>query len=80
MRDEGVNGVRDDGNPSLSEKVADYMLSLQRRKVQAGDIATSERAVKHEDIKRISKQCGNSMSAKPNWVINMNDCIASSCM
>ncbi|KAF8872930.1 hypothetical protein CPB84DRAFT_1896096, partial [Gymnopilus junonius] len=37
--------TRTKGNPSISEKVATYMLSLRRRKVQAGETATSARAI-----------------------------------
>ena len=33
------------GNPSVSEMVSRYMLSLHRRKVKAGETATSARAV-----------------------------------
>ncbi|KAH9164835.1 hypothetical protein EDB89DRAFT_1842122, partial [Lactarius sanguifluus] len=33
------------GNPSVSEVVSRYMLSLHRRKVQAGETATSARAI-----------------------------------
>ncbi|PPQ78301.1 hypothetical protein CVT24_006499 [Panaeolus cyanescens] len=33
------------GNPSVSELVSRYMLSLHRRKVQKGDISTSARAI-----------------------------------
>jgi hypothetical protein len=33
------------GNPSVSEAVSRYMLSLHRRKVQAGETATSARAI-----------------------------------
>ncbi|KAI9446961.1 hypothetical protein BJY52DRAFT_1126212, partial [Lactarius psammicola] len=33
------------GNPSVSEMVSRYMLSLHRRKVQAGETATSARAI-----------------------------------
>ena len=33
------------GNPSVSEVVSRYMLSLRRRKVQAGEAATSARAI-----------------------------------
>jgi hypothetical protein len=33
------------GNPSVSEVVSRYMLSLRRRKVKAGEIATSARAI-----------------------------------
>ncbi|KAL0060911.1 hypothetical protein AAF712_012306 [Marasmius tenuissimus] len=38
------------GNPSVSEKVSLYMMSLRRRKVQAGEEATSARAIKPEMI------------------------------
>ena len=33
------------GNPSVSEMVSRYMLSLHRRKVRAGECATSARAI-----------------------------------
>ena len=33
------------GNPSVSEAVSTYMISLQRRKVQAGETPTSARAL-----------------------------------
>jgi hypothetical protein len=33
------------GNPSVSEMVSRYMLSLRRRKVKAGETATSARAI-----------------------------------
>jgi hypothetical protein len=33
------------GNPSVSEAVSTYMLSLRRRKVKAGETPTSARAV-----------------------------------
>ncbi|KAF8162078.1 hypothetical protein K438DRAFT_1523295, partial [Mycena galopus ATCC 62051] len=33
------------GNPSVSETVATYMTSLRRRKVRAGETATSARAI-----------------------------------
>ena len=33
------------GNPSVSEMVSRYMLSLHRRKVRAGEVATSARAI-----------------------------------
>jgi hypothetical protein len=33
------------GNPSVSEMVSRYMLSLHRRKVKAGETATSARAI-----------------------------------
>ncbi|KAF8806494.1 hypothetical protein BYT27DRAFT_6628346 [Phlegmacium glaucopus] len=33
------------GNPSVSEKVSSYMVSLRRRKVQAGEVASSARAI-----------------------------------
>ncbi|KAJ3768186.1 DNA breaking-rejoining enzyme, partial [Lentinula raphanica] len=36
------------GNPSVSETVSTYMLSLRRRKTQAGDTPTSARAVSSE--------------------------------
>ncbi|KAF8802224.1 hypothetical protein BYT27DRAFT_7244876 [Phlegmacium glaucopus] len=40
--------VRVEGNPSISEKVSTYMVSLRRRKVQAGETTTSARAVTPE--------------------------------
>lgn len=33
------------GNPSMSELLAKYMVSLHRRKVQAGEVAQSARAI-----------------------------------
>lgn len=33
------------GNPSVSEMVSRYMLSLRRRKVKAGETTTSARAI-----------------------------------
>jgi hypothetical protein len=33
------------GNPSVSDTVSSYMVSLRRRKVQAGETATSARAI-----------------------------------
>ncbi|KAN0137248.1 hypothetical protein V8E53_004958 [Lactarius tabidus] len=41
------------GNPSVSESVSRYMLSLHRRKVQAGETATSARAISSETLKRL---------------------------
>ncbi|PPR00572.1 hypothetical protein CVT24_005457 [Panaeolus cyanescens] len=38
-------GLLTAGNPSVSELVSRYMLSLHRRKVQKGDISTSARAI-----------------------------------
>ncbi|KAH8997636.1 hypothetical protein EDB83DRAFT_2238537, partial [Lactarius deliciosus] len=38
------------GNPSVSEVVSRYMLSLHRRKVQAGETATSARAISVETM------------------------------
>ncbi|KAF8816095.1 hypothetical protein BYT27DRAFT_7068712, partial [Phlegmacium glaucopus] len=40
--------VHVEGNPSISEKVSTYMVSLCRRKVQAGETTTSARAVTPE--------------------------------
>ncbi|KDR69979.1 hypothetical protein GALMADRAFT_47239, partial [Galerina marginata CBS 339.88] len=40
--------TRMEGNPSISDKVATYMVSLRRRKVQAGETATSARAITPE--------------------------------
>ncbi|KAJ7168720.1 DNA breaking-rejoining enzyme [Mycena filopes] len=42
---------RPTGNPSVSEIVSSYMVSLRRRKVQAGETAVSSRAIT-EDIMR----------------------------
>ncbi|KAJ8080117.1 hypothetical protein PM082_016964 [Marasmius tenuissimus] len=39
------------GNPSVSEKVSLYMMSLRRRKVQAGEEATSARAIKPASLR-----------------------------
>ena len=33
------------GNPSVSDTVSSYMVSLRRRKVQAGETQTSARAI-----------------------------------
>jgi hypothetical protein len=41
------------GNPSLSQKVTEYMLSLKRRKIQSGEIAVSEKALTSQDIKKL---------------------------
>ncbi|KAJ7799310.1 DNA breaking-rejoining enzyme [Mycena olivaceomarginata] len=38
------------GNPSVSETVATYMTSLRRRKVRAGETATSARAITQETL------------------------------
>ncbi|TFY50614.1 hypothetical protein EVJ58_g10970, partial [Rhodofomes roseus] len=38
------------GNPSLSVTVSQYMISLQRRKVRAGEEVTSARAITHDLI------------------------------
>ncbi|KAH9026655.1 hypothetical protein EDB84DRAFT_1272981, partial [Lactarius hengduanensis] len=44
------------GNPSVSEMVSRYMLSLHRRKVKAGETATSARAISaSQDITMLSK-------------------------
>ncbi|KAJ3759914.1 hypothetical protein EV360DRAFT_81672 [Lentinula raphanica] len=41
------------GNPSVSSLVSSYMVSLRRRKVQAGEAATSARAITPEYIGRM---------------------------
>ncbi|KAF8131341.1 hypothetical protein K438DRAFT_1557471 [Mycena galopus ATCC 62051] len=41
------------GNPSVSETVATYMTSLRRRKVRAGETATSARAITEETLGRL---------------------------
>ncbi|KAH9840012.1 uncharacterized protein C8Q71DRAFT_795217 [Rhodofomes roseus] len=41
------------GNPSLSVTVSQYMVSLQRRKVRAGEDVTSARAITHETMKKL---------------------------
>ncbi|KAF8807125.1 hypothetical protein BYT27DRAFT_7222995 [Phlegmacium glaucopus] len=41
------------GNPSVSEKVSSYMVSLCCRKVQAGETATSARAITPEIMERL---------------------------
>ncbi|KAI9456702.1 hypothetical protein BJY52DRAFT_1120940 [Lactarius psammicola] len=41
------------GNPSVSEVVSRYMLSLHRRKVQAGETATSVRAISPETLLKL---------------------------
>ncbi|KAJ7093975.1 hypothetical protein B0H15DRAFT_763134, partial [Mycena belliarum] len=41
------------GNPSVSEDVSRYMVSLRKRKVRAGEVATSARAVTPEIIARL---------------------------
>ncbi|KAJ6481386.1 hypothetical protein DFH09DRAFT_944307, partial [Mycena vulgaris] len=33
------------GNPSISEDVSRYMISLRKKKVRAGEVATSARAI-----------------------------------
>ncbi|KAH9479416.1 hypothetical protein JR316_0008006 [Psilocybe cubensis] len=42
-----------EGNPSISEKVSSYMVSLRRRKVQAGETTTSARAVSPEIMAKL---------------------------
>ncbi|KAH9032486.1 hypothetical protein EDB85DRAFT_1865142 [Lactarius pseudohatsudake] len=41
------------GNPSVSEMVSRYMLSLHRRKVRAGEAATSARAITADTLKKL---------------------------
>ncbi|KAF8209886.1 hypothetical protein K438DRAFT_1477462, partial [Mycena galopus ATCC 62051] len=41
------------GNPSVSETVATYMTSLRRRKVRAGETATSARAITQETLAKL---------------------------
>ncbi|KAJ7839364.1 DNA breaking-rejoining enzyme [Mycena olivaceomarginata] len=41
------------GNPSVSETVATYMTSLRRRKVRAGETATSARAITEETLGKL---------------------------
>ncbi|KAF8055903.1 hypothetical protein FPV67DRAFT_1433855 [Lyophyllum atratum] len=41
------------GNPSVSNVVSSYMVSLKRRKVQGGEAATSARAITPEIMKRL---------------------------
>ncbi|KAH9032741.1 hypothetical protein EDB84DRAFT_1438558 [Lactarius hengduanensis] len=41
------------GNPSVSEMVSRYMLSLHRRKVKAGETATSARAISADTLKKL---------------------------
>ncbi|KAH9927788.1 uncharacterized protein B0H18DRAFT_1084655 [Fomitopsis serialis] len=41
------------GNPSLSVVVSQYMVSLQRRKIRAGEDVTSARAITEEIVKRL---------------------------
>ncbi|EPT03529.1 hypothetical protein FOMPIDRAFT_1116000, partial [Fomitopsis schrenkii] len=41
------------GNPSLSVTVSQYMVSLQRRKVRAGEDVTSARAITHETMRQL---------------------------
>ncbi|KAJ3913416.1 DNA breaking-rejoining enzyme, partial [Lentinula edodes] len=41
------------GNPSVSETVSSYMLSLRRRKTRAGETATSARAVTSQLLERL---------------------------
>jgi len=47
------DGVICRGNPSLSEKVTEYMVSLKRRKIQAGEISVSEKALSAEDLAKL---------------------------
>ncbi|KAH7872918.1 uncharacterized protein C8R40DRAFT_1051204, partial [Lentinula edodes] len=46
------------GNPSVSETVSTYMLSLRRRKTQSGDTPTSARAATSVCILRLSSSFG----------------------
>ncbi|KAF8179760.1 DNA breaking-rejoining enzyme [Mycena galopus ATCC 62051] len=41
------------GNPSISEDVSRYMVSLRKKKVRAGEVATSARAITPEIIARL---------------------------
>ncbi|KAI0681806.1 hypothetical protein C8T65DRAFT_598035, partial [Cerioporus squamosus] len=41
------------GNPSLSTIVSQYMISLRRRKVRAGEIVTSARAINESTLKKM---------------------------
>ncbi|KAG1869937.1 hypothetical protein F4604DRAFT_1584045, partial [Suillus subluteus] len=41
------------GNPSISVKVSSYMCSLRRRKVQAGEVANSARAITSEILLKL---------------------------
>ncbi|KAF7357671.1 hypothetical protein MSAN_01363700 [Mycena sanguinolenta] len=41
------------GNPSISEDVSRYMVSLRKKKVRAGEVATSARAITPEIIGRL---------------------------
>ncbi|KAH7910371.1 hypothetical protein BJ138DRAFT_1087834 [Hygrophoropsis aurantiaca] len=41
------------GNPSLSVTVSQYMVSLRRRKVRAGEVVTSARAIDEPTMKRL---------------------------
>ncbi|KAF8135303.1 hypothetical protein K438DRAFT_1472381, partial [Mycena galopus ATCC 62051] len=41
------------GNPSVSEIVSSYMVSLRRRKVQAGETAVSSRAITPEILLKL---------------------------
>ncbi|KAF8801122.1 hypothetical protein BYT27DRAFT_7072917, partial [Phlegmacium glaucopus] len=54
------------GNPSVSEKVSSYMVSLRRRKVQAGEVASSARAITPEIMGALYDH-----NHKPeNWIIH----------
>ncbi|KAH9008547.1 hypothetical protein EDB85DRAFT_2256034 [Lactarius pseudohatsudake] len=48
----GADG-RTAGNPSVSKMVSRYMLSLHRRKVKAGETATSARAISADTLKKL---------------------------
>ncbi|TFK81913.1 hypothetical protein K466DRAFT_468688, partial [Polyporus arcularius HHB13444] len=41
------------GNPSVSDRVSRYMVSLRRRKVRAGEVAMSSRAITPEILERV---------------------------
>ncbi|KDR69544.1 hypothetical protein GALMADRAFT_49901, partial [Galerina marginata CBS 339.88] len=45
--------VRLEGNPSISDRVATYMLDLHRRKVRGGETATSARAITPAIMERL---------------------------
>ncbi|KAF8877664.1 hypothetical protein CPB84DRAFT_1658248, partial [Gymnopilus junonius] len=41
------------GNPSISEQVSSYMMSLRTRKVRSGETLTSARAITSETLKKL---------------------------
>ncbi|KAJ7236088.1 hypothetical protein B0H12DRAFT_999191, partial [Mycena haematopus] len=41
------------GNPSISEAVSRYMVSLRKKKVRSGEVATSARAITPEIIAKL---------------------------